>query len=78
MKWEPWTPFDVWQFYFTEKKRKYSRLMINSQYQFRNMEILVDNKTVLVTEECIACVKQVTALGGYSEETQPELRPFPL
>lgn len=27
--------------------------MINAQYQFRNREILVDNKTVLVTEECI-------------------------
>lgn len=54
--------------------------MIDPQYQFRNMEILVDNynKTVLVTEECIACVKQVTALGGYAEETQPELRLFPL
>ena len=54
--------------------------MMDPQYQFRNMEILVDNynKTVLVTEECIACVKQVTTLGGYSEETQPELRLFPL
>ena len=50
--------------------------MIDSQYQLRNMEILVDNKTVLVTEECIACVKQVTALGGYLGETQPELRLF--
>ena len=54
--------------------------MMDPQYQLRNMEILVDNynKTVLVTEECIACVKQVSALGGYSEETKPELRLFPL
>ena len=54
--------------------------MMDPQYQFRNMEVLVDNynKTVLVTEECIACVKQVIALGAYSEEKQPELRLFPL
>ena len=62
------------------RRRKENAVMMDPQYQFRNMEILVDNynKTVLVTEECIACVKQVTALGGYSEETQPELRLFPL
>ena len=62
------------------RRRNENIVIMDPQYQFRNMEILVDNynKTVLVTEERIACVKQVTALGGYSEETQTELRLFPL